>query len=547
MVLLSAASLPFAAQATPPIVQIASPVSGETICGTITVSATAADSLGIVNVAFEFNGTPFGGGPDTTQPYAVFARTNDVADGVYSITAIAVNRLGEQTTSLPVTVTVNNAAPNCASKFTPNFLAYYNGPTLTAADANLLGKFDLLDVARYHYFDINSPGTWAAVKAVNPNIKVYLYEDGPEDENFDDTTPQVGLQGIARYGDLNSNHPELFLRDSAGNKIYNKPFSSPLAPPCNDQTDTCWYLMDFGSPTYQSYWLGAVQADITNQVWVADGVHADNCITLISSFSPYSATSPVYPDDAHWYPAMNAFASAITAGMHAQGQKLWCNRGGAYTIFDTGKAAWAALDASPTPPDVVADEGAFAVSSGPANWATQFVAESQWRSQIDTLHAVKNSKVAIFSHTKLQQSPPGDTGLDNWNQPVTYWQSFWYAFGSFQLAKNDSPNNAYFAFFGNSESADRIWYADEYDFIDLGKAVGPYAVTTIGSTNIYWREFEKGYVYVNPTINAVSVPLASTCTCRQRTHDNLYTPASQLPVVTNIQLNGHNAAIVLKT
>jgi len=37
--------------------------------------------------------------------------------------------------------------------------------------------------------------------------------------------------------------------------------------------------------------------------------------------------------------------------------------------------------------------------------------------------------------------------------------------------------------------------------IYLGKSVGPYAVTPMGTSNgpvnVYWREFEKGYVYVN--------------------------------------------------
>jgi Rne/Rng family ribonuclease len=61
---------------------------------------------------------------------------------------------------------------------------------------------------------------------------------------------------------------------------------------------------------------------------------------------------------------------------------------------------------------------------------------------------------------------------------------------------------------------------DEYDKIDLGRALGSYTVTTIGGVNIYSREFEKGYVYVNPTANnvaSVTLPQAS----RQLTHGNL--------------------------
>lgn len=337
-------------------------------------------------------------------------------------------------------------------------------------------------------------------------------------------------------GSLNGNHPELYLLDSLGNRVYNVPYSNPAQ-------DRYWYLMDFGSTVYRAYWLEAVQADIVNQAWVADGVHADNCLTLDSVLSPFSACPANYCSDSQWVPAMNDFASAITSGLHGYGQKLWCNRGGGYSRFAAGKDAWLQLDTQPTPPDVVADEGAFAVQWGPVNWSTQFYPKSEWDLQLQTMASVTNSKVAIFSHTKLQ---PTQIGVDNWNQPVSYWQTLWYALGSFLLGKNDTLNNAYFYFAGNNGSYNEIWWHDEYDFIDLGKALGSYTVTVINGTEVYWREFEKGYVYVNPTINNVSVTLPANCTCRQRTHENLYTPSSQLPAVSSIQINGHRAAIVLK-
>ena len=62
--------------------------------------------------------------------------------------------------------------------------------------------------------------------------------------------------------------------------------------------------------------------------------------------------------------------------------------------------------------------------------------------------------------------------------------------------------------FNGGSGYNQIWWYDEYDHMDLGKAVGPYTVATIGGVNIYSREFEKGYVYVNPTpVNAASVTL----------------------------------------
>jgi hypothetical protein len=378
------------------------------------------------------------------------------------------------------------------------------------------------------------------VKALNPNSKIFLYQMGTEDQNFEDGIPPGLIMGVDRYNDarghsmgsLNGDHAELFLLDSLGARIYNVPHSSG---------GNLWHLMDFGSPAWHAYWLEATRADIVNQYWAADGVHADNCLSLLSAFSPYSGVPVRYPDDASWASAMNAYAQAVSAGLRADGQYLWCNR--SHSQLAAGKAAWLALDASPSPPDVVAEEGAFAVSYGPAGWATQFFPEAQWRNQLETLAAIQNSKVAVFSHTKLEPEAPLDSGVDNWDRPVTFRQTLWFALGSFLLGKRDAPNNAYFFFSGRWASFDRNWYFDEYDMIDLGRALGGYALTPVGGVTVYQREFERGFVYVNPTLTGVTV---ATPAGRHRTHANLNTPSSLLPVVTSIQLDSHSAAIVLK-
>src|SRR5207247_10902258 len=59
------------------------------------------------------------------------------------------------------------------------------------------------------------------------------------------------------------------------------------------------------------------------------------------------------------------------------------------------------------------------------------------------------------------------------------------------------------------------------------------------------REFEKGYWYVNPTGNVASVALPQAT--RWLTHDNLLSALDSIPVVSAISLDGHNAAVLLKT
>ncbi|HEX7954088.1 MAG TPA: putative glycoside hydrolase, partial [Burkholderiales bacterium] len=247
------------------------------------------------------------------------------------------------------------AAQTGSSKFIPTFLVYYGGgPALVSTDAAKLAKYDLIDIDRFRYNQIGS-NTWNAIKSVNPTANIYLYQMGAEAPSYLDGTLPLYLNGLGRYnisrglpmGSLNGNHPELFQLDAAGNRIYNVAFSNPGA-------GQYWYLMDFGSSAYQSYWVSATKADIVDQPWVADGIFVDNCVTTAAA-AGYNATSAWYSTNAAWSGAMNSFVTGVSAGMHSYGQKLWCNKGD--TRFADGVAAWLALDASATPPDVLLEEG----------------------------------------------------------------------------------------------------------------------------------------------------------------------------------------------
>jgi len=102
---------------TPPTVRIASPASGATVSGTITVVAEAADNVGVAGVQFKYNGIDFDA-EDTSSPYTATAHTNNVPDGTYTLTAEARDAGGNRTTSDPVTITVSNtAAPTAVKRY----------------------------------------------------------------------------------------------------------------------------------------------------------------------------------------------------------------------------------------------------------------------------------------------------------------------------------------------------------------------------------------------------------------------------------------------
>ncbi|MDB6034849.1 MAG: metallophosphoesterase, partial [Verrucomicrobiales bacterium] len=100
-----------------PIVSITSPASGTTF-GTpanLAITANATDSDGsISNVLFFSNGSKIG--EDASSPYTV--SLNNAAVGTYNLTAVAIDNVGQFTTSSVVTVTVSSdiAPPVVASK-----------------------------------------------------------------------------------------------------------------------------------------------------------------------------------------------------------------------------------------------------------------------------------------------------------------------------------------------------------------------------------------------------------------------------------------------
>jgi hypothetical protein len=95
---------------TPPAVTITSPASGSTVAGTITVSATASDDVGVASVQFRLDGVDLGA-PDTVAPFSISWDTTSATNASHSLTAMARDTAGNASISTPVTVTVSNATP----------------------------------------------------------------------------------------------------------------------------------------------------------------------------------------------------------------------------------------------------------------------------------------------------------------------------------------------------------------------------------------------------------------------------------------------------
>jgi hypothetical protein len=94
-----------------PTVSITAPANNATVSGsTVTVSANASDNVGVVGVQFKLDGANLGS-EDTTAPYGATWNTTTVADGLHTLTAVARDAAGNQTTATTVSVTVSNTVP----------------------------------------------------------------------------------------------------------------------------------------------------------------------------------------------------------------------------------------------------------------------------------------------------------------------------------------------------------------------------------------------------------------------------------------------------
>ena len=97
-----------ASDTSAPTVSITSPAAGAVVSGTMSVTASASDNVGVVGVQFKNNGVNLGA-EDTTNAYSVSADTKTVPDGTYALTAVARDAAGNVTSSAPVSITIKNS------------------------------------------------------------------------------------------------------------------------------------------------------------------------------------------------------------------------------------------------------------------------------------------------------------------------------------------------------------------------------------------------------------------------------------------------------
>ncbi|MBI3885758.1 MAG: glycoside hydrolase family 9 protein [Opitutae bacterium] len=102
---------------TAPSVSLTSPLAGATVSGgSVIVSANATDNVGVVGVQFKLDGNNLGA-EDSSAPFSFSWDSTQAANGPHTLSAVARDLAGNQTTAAVVTVNVSNSGSGSSSTF----------------------------------------------------------------------------------------------------------------------------------------------------------------------------------------------------------------------------------------------------------------------------------------------------------------------------------------------------------------------------------------------------------------------------------------------
>ena len=318
-----------------------------------------------------------------------------------------------------------------------------------------------------------------SLKAANPAITVLMYK------NLSSmlAASSNGNAGTGVTTQEAASHPEWYLKNTSGS---NFTFWS---------YDYLW-AADIGNRGYQDRWAANVLAKLKADPW--DGVFMDDTNPTIQyHYNPASVQK--YPNDAA-YSAATGSALAVIGSALMNAGKLVIPNMGAWRNYRTTVRSWL--------PNVSGgmEEQFTKWGNDPA---TGYLTGDDWDNQ---LALVKETQAAGKYSLNISHSTAQDANAARYGWATTLLAGTGKA--SFSLAEN---------------YADETWFP-EYDY-DLGNPVG---VETKLSSGVHKRAFERGVVFVNPTVGSVPVSFGA----RYR--------GSGLSVTSSTTMGPHTGLILLE-
>lgn len=324
-----------------------------------------------------------------------------------------------------------------------------------------------------------------------PTIKKYVYRTVNEVDTSYEGANALVIDNISRYSDSRGHsmgsiesHQDWYILDiDTGKRVINGPYSNPPEKEI--------FLLDFTNSDLISYATEAIQTDLTGGKWGVepDGIYIDDCLSLIDKGVYSGNYSKPLNTGEEWANSMSLFVSGITIGMYGIGfNEVQVNRGSSKDV--DGRMAWDRLDGEAASPDTVMEEGAFVV-----RWFNEdagFYSVNDWLYQLNTFINSRGS-VVMLSHVKASTFNEIDL-TTNRGETLSVRDAHKYAFGSFLLGY--TPSKDFFSFcLSDYSSPPEIDSENELNYIDIGEPIG----FMFEYQGVYCREFDKGYVYVNPS------------------------------------------------
>ena len=147
---------------TPPTVSITSPANGELVSGTVQITATASDNVGVTEVEFYCGTSSLGKGTLSGGVWQLNWNTTTLADGTCVLTAKARDAATNEGTSAAVNVTIDNTAPTVS--ITSPTGGYVQGTvqiTATASDTNGVKQVEFFVDGTSIGVDTNGADGWS--------------------------------------------------------------------------------------------------------------------------------------------------------------------------------------------------------------------------------------------------------------------------------------------------------------------------------------------------------------------------------------------------
>jgi hypothetical protein len=288
----------------------------------------------------------------------------------------------------------------------------------------------------------------------------------------------TGGQWDSDWDSVSANE-DWFMHNADGERLHNSDFN--------------WDLHDISNADWRKYWVDSVISDMRTNG--AAGIFADSFDAGIGGFwfdqydqrfaDANAGNADVWPNGVTWLDQLNDFIGYVEDQFAATSEQF-----SFIPNLDALATSWATLDYSKL-------DGAFLEGFG--DWGPNYLNgdTSDWVLSVNRALSMTSADKIVIMQPSLLDSPDSDIGQLQRG----------FDLGTYLLIKGDHTYINIVS--GDSETG--AYYFPEYT-IDLGKAnAGPATdVSQYAWNGIYRRDFQKGFVLVNPTNDSVTVDLGQS-------------------------------------